>query len=418
MRNATGRLLIIAAIFGLASAARADFCDNQSALFLKYIYGPKASQAVGGAVVTFKFGEKPCPFFFGEIEYGSRVQPDANTVFELASVTKVFTTAILGLRWLETKIEPSDPVNKHLPDGYELTTAEQGVTFQQLATFTGGFWWDDPPDFTKGQTFTQEDFVNDVNALDPTDPLPPKGLGFPGPIAGEQYLPTYDHYSNGSTGFLGQILMHMDSKTKYPFDANGFSDWIADNVTGPLNMPNTRVHPGGTLATGYAFCKTCKSGFKKPVDSPFPWVPWGAAGALRSTEEDMLKFLQANICAHHVLDTSADPVCASFPLDVRAALFHAHAENQYNPTGSLNDPTIWVGGCGSQTVQAWAWAILEPPIPNPNNAKPIIYKDGGHPGFSTFIAFSPDKAYGVVILLNTGGIGLINAGLNMIQHTP
>ena len=91
--------------------------------------------------------------------------------------------------------------------------------------------------------------------------------------------------------------------------------------------------------------------------------------------------------------------------------------NTYDPPGTLADETIYVGGCGSQTHQAWAWAILEPPVVNPSNVKPIIYKNGGHPGFSTFIGFNPDKTYGVVILLNTGNIGLINAGLNMIQHT-
>ena len=406
-------LLIAGAILGLASAARADFCSDQATLFLKYIYLPKAIQAVGGAVVTLKLGEKPCPFFFGEIEYGTGVYPDANTVFELASVTKVFTTAILGLHAVDTTLDPAEPVAKHLPDGYKLTTAEQGVTFQQLATFTGGFWWDDPPDYTKGQTFTQDDFVADVNALDPTDPLPPKGIGFPGPIAGEQYLPTYEHYSNGSTGFLGQILMNKESKKgqKYAFDANGFSNWIADNVTGPLNMPNTRVHPGGTIATGYQVCKKCANGFK--ATTPFPWVPWGAAGALRSTEADMQTFLKANICAHH----DSDKACADFPLDILVALSLAHFQNLYSPAGSLNDDTIYVGGCGSQTHQGWAWAILEPPVPNPNNATPIIYKNGGHPGFSTFIGFNPDTSYGVVILVNTGHIGLINAGLNMIQHT-
>jgi CubicO group peptidase (beta-lactamase class C family) len=335
-------------------------------------------------------------------------------VFELASVTKVFTTSILGKHsWVDLNVNlPVSP----LPPGYDLTPKEQGVTFQQLATFTGGFWWDDPPDYTKGQDFSQDDFVAVVNALDPTNPV---GTGFAGPIAGEQSLPTYDYYSNGSTGFLGQILMQMDSKKgrQYPFDANGFSNWIADNLTGPLNMPNTRVHPGGTIATGYKVCSKCATGYKQ--ETPFPWVPWGAAGALRSTAADMVTFLKANICARHILDGAiiSNPPCSDFPADVLLGMASATDANTYDPPGTLADATIYVGGCGSQTHQAWAWAILEPPVLNPGNAKPIIYKNGGHPGFSTFIGFNPDKLYGVVILLNTGNIGLINAGLNMIQHT-
>ncbi len=142
------------------------------------------------------------------------------------------------------------PVKPNLPPGYVLLPEEQDVTFQQLATFTGGFWWYDPPDFTKGQPFSQDDFVNDVNSLDPTDP---SGKAF-GPIPGEADLPTFNFYSNGSIGFLGQILMHMDSSNgqRYHFHGPGFSNWISDNLTGPLNMPNTAVNPGGVWATGYA----------------------------------------------------------------------------------------------------------------------------------------------------------------------
>jgi hypothetical protein len=54
-------LLVAGVILGLVNTALADFCSDQFALFLKDIYGPAASQAVGGAVVTFKLGEKPCP---------------------------------------------------------------------------------------------------------------------------------------------------------------------------------------------------------------------------------------------------------------------------------------------------------------------------------------------------------------------
>lgn len=394
-------LLIAGALIGLVNAARADdaFCFSQLSLFLQYV-SPKTSQAVGTAVVTYKLGERPCYFFYGQTASGSGERPDANTVFELASVTKVFTTAILAIHQ-EHGFDPTGPVKPHLPPGYVLQPEEEGVTFQQLATFTGGFSWDDPPDFTNNTNFSQSDFVDDVNSLDPTDP---KG---PGPIQGEPHLPTFNFYSNGSTGFLGQILMHMDSRNgpHYPFDAAGFSNWISDNLTGPLKMPHTAVHPGGKWATGYK-----KNG--KPAD-PFLWEPWGAAGALRSNTADMLTFLQANICAHRLFD----PACIGFSEEILLALGVAHRPNDYTPPGTLPDPTIYIGGCGSLAEQAWAWRYLAPPVPNLDNVTPIISKDGGHPGFSTWIGFDPVKGYGLVILLNSGGINLISAGQAMIQHT-
>jgi hypothetical protein len=114
----------------------------------------------------------------------------------------------------------------------------------------------------------------------------------------------------------------------------------------------------------------------------------------------------------------SDPACASFPSYVLSALATAHNPNDYQPKGTLTDPTIFIGGCGSQNQQGWAWVYVAPPEANPNNIKPIIWKNGGHPGFSTFIGFSPDKSYGLVALLNTGNVALVNAGKNMIQHTP
>jgi CubicO group peptidase (beta-lactamase class C family) len=410
MRNASRGLLLATVVFGLAHAAHGDespFCTAQRDLYNTYL-SARTSQSVGSAVVTFRLGETPCYFFSGEIEWGTGKTPDANTIFELASVTKIFTTTILALRANEGRLDPYSGVLPDLPSGYSLTMNEQAVTFQQLATFTGGFWWDDPTDFTNGESYSQDDFVYDVKHLDPTDFAKPNG-----PISGETNLPTINFYSNGSIGFLGQILMSMDSTPgrQYRFTAEGFSNWISDNLTTPLDMPNTSVHPGGgnNKATGYK--KKAKNAFV----APFPWEPWGAAGALRSNIADMLTFLEANICAYH----TTDPACAGFPSDILSALVTAQTPNNYTPDGNLSDSIIYLNGvCGSPVQQAWAWRYLAPPSPNPDNVTPIISKDGGHPGFSTWIGFDPVKGYGLVILLNTHGLNMINAGQNMIQNTP
>ena len=147
--------------------------------------------------------------------------------------------------------------------------------------------------------------------------------------------------------------------------------------------------------------------------APFPWVPWGPAGALRSNANDMLKFLAANICAYH----HGNPACTGLPLDILDALPTAHEPNTYIPVGMLSDPMIYIGKEGG-AEQGWAWRYLPPPDPNPNNVTPIISKDGGHPGFSTYIGFNPDKKYGLVILMNTGHVLAKKAGLEIIKHTP
>jgi hypothetical protein len=127
----------------------------------------------------------------------------------------------------------------------------------------------------------------------------------------------------------------------------------------------------------------------------------------------MLNFLTANICAYNL----GDPACTGFPLDLLLALRTTHGPNRYSPAGTLSDPTIYINKA-SGVEQGWAWRYQAPPDPNPDNVTPIISKDGGHPGFSTYIGFNPEKAYGLVILMNTGGVAAKEAGKKIIQHTP
>ena len=142
--------------FGLVSEAHAQeksFCSSQLELLNKYL-GPlvkpisspagKEGQAVGVVGVTLKLGEEPCFFCGGEMILGSGVPPDANTIFELASVTKVFTTAILALR-AQQGLAWTPPSSRTCRPTTRCRRASRSVTFQQLATFTGGFPWSSRP---------------------------------------------------------------------------------------------------------------------------------------------------------------------------------------------------------------------------------------------------------------------------------
>ena len=323
-------LLITSAALAWASVAHTaaaatgpvtPFCTTQKALVDQYVgpmvRPPSANSAattdpktVGAVVVTLKLGDAPCTFAFGETAIGSGIAPDGQTIFELASVTKTFTTAILALRAAAGLVNVHLPVTLLLPSEYELSPRMQRVSLQQLATFSGGFPWSDPAGFTR--SWPQRRFVQEVNALEPTDPIP-----------GEADLPTVNYYSNGSIGFLGQILMNVDRMVglgDYQPRQRGFTVWMEDNLTGPLAMPSTKVNPQGAWATGYAIANG-----QYHATLPFLWVPWGAAGALRSNAADMTNFLRANICAHH----ATDPACAGLPPDLLAALPLAHAPTKH-----------------------------------------------------------------------------------------
>jgi CubicO group peptidase (beta-lactamase class C family) len=113
------------------------------------------------------------------------------TRFELASVTKTFTAALLGL--ISTCVAQS---LNNFSSGYWLTPMGQQITFEELATFSAGF-----PDDTHNNPVnppTQENFVAYVNGLSPA------------------VLPAPYAYSNDSFGFLGQVLMGQAGASQSP----------------------------------------------------------------------------------------------------------------------------------------------------------------------------------------------------------
>jgi Beta-lactamase len=188
--NIRSVLLITGAIIGFARTGHADesFCDSQLKLLHTYL---GIIPVVGYVMVTLKLGEQPCFFGAGLIKLESDVAPDANTIFEMASVTRVFTTEILPLRVLGLRgVNPDAPVKP--PPDYNLSSNEENVALQKLATFTGGFDWNDPPGFdhkgTSAPIWSRKQFVYAVHDLKPTK----------GDSPGATYLPTYNKYSNGS----------------------------------------------------------------------------------------------------------------------------------------------------------------------------------------------------------------------------
>ena len=121
---------------------------------------------------------------FGFQSLGGAAVTEA-TRFELASVTKTFTAALLGEQTALISTYVAQSLN-NFSSGYSLTPMGQQITFEELATFSAGF----PDDIHNNPVNppTQENFVAYVNGLSPA------------------VLPAPYAYSNDSFGFLGQCL--------------------------------------------------------------------------------------------------------------------------------------------------------------------------------------------------------------------
>jgi uncharacterized protein YbbC (DUF1343 family)/CubicO group peptidase (beta-lactamase class C family) len=159
--------------------------------------------------------------------YGSRaiipkreaMTPD--TIFDLASLTKVFATTGAVMKLLEEgKVRLNDPVVKYIPElGTEGATVEKNqITIRQLMTHTAGF------------------------APDPADANIPAGWTGVDPLLREIYAepltaPPGSRFVYSDTGFilLGEIVRRVSGVT--------LDEFAAQEIFAPMGMRETRFLP-------------------------------------------------------------------------------------------------------------------------------------------------------------------------------
>ncbi len=247
--------------------------------------------AVGFVVGIVRDGQTQI-FGYGETVKGSQTVPDGDTLFEIGSISKVFTCSLLADMVERGLMKLDDPVQQYLPDDVKMPVAEgQPIKLVDLATHTSGL-----PRLP--------------------DNLRPADLTNPYADYGDQQLfaflnghklsrpPGKYEYSNLAMGLLGAVLARRAGTS--------YEQLLTDRITGPLAMNDTRITLDEAhrkrLATAYSFAL-------EPVKS-WDFQALAGAGAIRSTARDILKFAAANF------DGSDAPLAKAFRLAQTKALRH------------------------------------------------------------------------------------------------
>lgn len=300
-----------------------------------------------GVLVGAVHGGQRHVFGYGRVSLESRATPDGKTLFEIGSITKVFTAILMEQMAGEGLLAIDDPVQKHLPATVRLKPHPAGpMTLRHLASHTSGLPGI-PPDLAQ---LAAREPANPY--LHYTEAAMDRFLSHFKPTRrpGERY-----EYSNFGGGLLGRILARR-SGTSYEAAMRG-------RICRPLGLNDTLVtlwpEQWSRLATGHAAGKPTP-----PWDNPA--LP--GAGALRSTGDDMVAFLSA--CLH-----PCDP-----PL---AAAMRACEE----PQAEMGDKTGWKVALG--------WHVVD--------AKDIriTWHNGGTGGYRSWIGFERTGGVGVIILSNS-----------------
>jgi CubicO group peptidase (beta-lactamase class C family) len=211
---------------------------------------------------------------YGETAQGSSRPPDAGTVFEIGSITKVFTAALLAEMAGREEVRLDQPVAELLPPGVRIPSGRgRAITLAHLAEHTaalprlpGNLW---------AIVTDKKNPYRDYQVAHLYEYLSGAAIGFP-PGTGVAY-------SNLGAGLLGHVLALRAGRP--------FEDLLAERVLRPLGLADTGITLSADQAARLAPGHTDKGEPTPNWDIP----SLAGAGALRSTAAEMLTFLRANL---------------------------------------------------------------------------------------------------------------------------
>jgi D-alanyl-D-alanine-carboxypeptidase/D-alanyl-D-alanine-endopeptidase len=284
---------------------------------------------------------------------------DGGTVFEIGSITKVFTALLLADMVERGEVKLDDPVAKYLPSTVRVPERDgKAITLQDLSTHTSAL-----PRLPQNlKPANPQNPYADYTVTQLYDFL--SGYTLPRPI-GAQF-----EYSNLGVGLLGHALAlkaGMDYETL-----------VRERILTPLKMSDTSIVLTAAqherLARGHQRLE--------PVEN-WDLPTLAGAGALRSTVRDMTRFLAAFV------DPQPHPLTAAI----------ARMRSVERP------------GAAPNTVTALGWQILKRPDLE------IVWHNGGTGGYSSFIGYLPSRRAGVVVLSNmqAGGIGVDDLAMHLLD---
>lgn len=307
----------------------------------------KDTSRVGISIGMIKNG-KQYIYNYGTRQRKKQELPTGNTVYELASITKTFTSTLLAQAVIEQKVKLNDDIRKYLKEKYpNLSYDNKPVTLVNLANLSSGLpnWMPDKDIFGKAdpdsipfilaaihKTYSRQNLYEDLHQV--------KLHTVPGSVT---------RHCNTAAQLLGYILEDVYTKD--------YDVLLKTYFTGPLKMKNTSILKAGKhpalMAKGY----DAKGRLMPVID----WEDMQVAAGIASSAADMLKYMAFQ------LDETSPAVALS-----------------HQPTfGNIEDGAI-----------ALNWKVKK------TGGKRSLSHTGGSLGFSSYMIFYPDSHSGIVLLAN------------------
>lgn len=304
---------------------------------------------------------------FGTTETGKNSPPTSNTIYEIGSITKTFTSFILANAVLENKVRLEDDIRKYIKGDYpNLEYSGHPIRLVYLANTTSLLpdWLPELPAEMKGlspdsalavktkfyRNLTRADFFKALHKVK-LDTIP----GF------------NRKHSNAAAQLLAYILEDVYKMS--------MEKLIEKYITGPFKMTNTAFinsEKNKSLAKGYTSSNT-----KAVYEFVMPYFQY--AGGLGSTTADLIRYIEM------LLDKTNK--AAALSLQKTADMSVSSGKVIAMKPDRVANPTVYSA--------ALNWFKYHPDV---NNLQ--IWADGGTNGFNSYVVIYPFKNAGVVVLAN------------------
>ncbi|EPH2669023.1 ADC family extended-spectrum class C beta-lactamase, partial [Acinetobacter baumannii] len=319
---------------------------------------------VPGMAVGVIQNNKKYEMYYGLQSVQDKKAVNSSTIFELGSVSKLFTATAGGYAKNKGKISFDDTPGKYWKE-LKNTPIDQ-VNLLQLATYTSGNLALQFPDEVK----TDQQVLTFFKDWKPKNSI------------GE-----YRQYSNPSIGLFGKVVALSMNK---PFD-----QVLEKTIFPALGLKHSYVNVPKTQMQNYAFGYNQENQPIRvnpgPLDAPAYDAP---AYGVKSTLPDMLSFIHANLNPQ------------KYPADIQRAINETH-QGRYQ-VNTMYQALGWEEFSYPATLQTLLDSNSEQIVMKPNKVTAIskepsvkmYHKTGSTTGFGTYVVFIPKENIGLVMLTN------------------
>lgn len=262
---------VLYALFFTAQAQDKATRKNIKALDAYYQQALEDWQVPGMAIAIVKDGEVVLSSGYGLRTIGQTEKVDDQTLFAIASNTKAFTSAALGILVDEQKINWNDPITKHLP-GFRLYDpyVSQNITIRDalchrsgLKTFSGDLLW-------YASNYSRKEVIRRARFLQPK-------YGFR----------TQFGYSNILYLTCGEIIPAATGTS--------WDDFLNERIFKPLKMQ--RTYTSLLQLDGIENIASPHTDFEEQV-IPIPYINWdniAPAGSIISCVSDISQWIRLQL---------------------------------------------------------------------------------------------------------------------------